>query len=171
MSGVPASNLCGACFQVLFWKSTRQDHLPAALIRRHGFEHFLPAIQHADARRPAHLVAGEGEEIAADLLHVEGRVPGALRGIHERRDAELARARAEFATGLIVPSELEMCVIAKQLHLAGEELVEPAQVEQADVAGDRAGKRACAPVRSASSCQGTMLLWCSISVSRIMSPA
>ena len=71
-----------------------QNHFAAALIRRHGFEHFLAAIQNADAGRPAHFVAGEREEIAADFLHVDRAMAGALRGIHERGDAELcARAR------------------------------------------------------------------------------
>ena len=68
-----------------------QDHLAAALIWRHGFEHFLASIQNTDARRPAHLVSREGEEVAADFLHVKRAVPGALRGIDERRHAELAR--------------------------------------------------------------------------------
>jgi hypothetical protein len=42
-----------------------------------------------------HLVAGEGEKIAADGLHVHGHVPGALRGVHECGDAEPACAGAQ----------------------------------------------------------------------------
>ena len=73
----------------------RQNHFTAALIRRHGVEQFLPSPQHADAGRPADFVAGEREEIAADGLHVHRTMPGALRGVHERRDAELPRAGAQ----------------------------------------------------------------------------
>ena len=47
------------------------------------------------------------------------------------------RARAhKSATGLIVPSELEMCVIANSFTFRRQALVQAAQVEQADVAGD-----------------------------------
>ena len=64
-----------------------QNHFAAALVRRHCFQTLPPAIQHADAGRPAHFVAGEREEIAADFLHIERPMAGALRGVHQRRDA------------------------------------------------------------------------------------
>ena len=76
------------------------DHVAAALKRRHVLQQFAPAIKHADAGRPADFVAGKGEKIAADVLHIHRPVPGALRGIHQRDDAALARARAEFGDGI-----------------------------------------------------------------------
>jgi hypothetical protein len=170
MSGVPASNLCGIGFHFqVSLETDARNHVAAALPGRHGFEDFLAAIQDADARGSAHFVAGEGEEIAADLLHIQQQVPGALRGVHQVTTPR-RRARAQSsATGLIVPSVLEMCVIAKSRTAGRQERVEPAQVEQSVVAGDgQVGE--FAPVRSARSCHGTMLLWCSISVSRMRSP-
>ncbi len=49
----------------------RQDHVAAALPRRHRLEQLLAAVQHADAGRAEHLVAGEAVEIAAERLHVD----------------------------------------------------------------------------------------------------
>ncbi len=79
MSGVPASNRCGAVLELGLVVVDGQNHFAAALIRRHGVEQFLPSPQHADAGRPANLVAGEREEIAADGLHVHRQMPGTLR--------------------------------------------------------------------------------------------
>ena len=115
-----------------------QNHFAAALVRRHGFEHFLPAIEHADAGRAAHFVAGEREEIATDLLHIQRTMCPALCAASTSVVTPSLRARAQSsATGLIVPSELEMCVKANSFTSRGEQLIQPAQIEQAVVAGHR----------------------------------
>ena len=57
----------------------------------------------------------------------------------------------------------------EQFHFRRQEFVEPVERESAVVAHRDEASRA--PVRSASSCHGTRLLWCSISVSRITSPS
>jgi hypothetical protein len=84
--------------------------------------------------------------------------------------APTLRARAQSsATGLIVPSVLETCVKAKTLTSGRQQAVQGREVEEPLVAGHghvpqrRAGALA-------TSCQGTRLLWCSISVSRMTSP-
>ena len=59
------------------------DHLAAAEEGGHGVEQLLPAPQHADAGGPAHLVAGEGEQVAAQLAHVGGQVGDVLRAVDE----------------------------------------------------------------------------------------
>ena len=76
-----------------------QDHFTAALIGRHGVEHFRASPQHADAGGPANFMAGEGEEITAEGLNIHRQMPGALRAIHEGGDAEFARAGAEVGNG------------------------------------------------------------------------
>src|SRR5690349_24982874 len=55
-----------------------EDHLTAALVRRHRFEDLRPAIKDADAGGTAHFVAREGEEVTPDLLHVNGPMTRAL---------------------------------------------------------------------------------------------
>ncbi len=81
------------------------------------------------------------------------------------------RARAHnSATGLMVPSELEICVMAKSLTSPVRN--SSSRLRSSNPMSPVTGRNASrAPVRSASNCQGTMLLWCSISVSRRTSPA
>ena len=68
------------------------DHLAAAVERRHGAEMLMLAVEHADAGRPVELVAGEGVEVAADVLHVDVEVDGGLRAVHQHRNAARMRA-------------------------------------------------------------------------------
>ena len=110
------------------------------------------------------------EKIATELLHVERAMAGALRGIHQRGDAQLARAGAELGNGINRAERVRDVGHREQLDFRGEQFVQLAHIQQADVAGD-GQETEFAPVRSASNCHGTMLLWCSISVSRISSPA
>ena len=49
-----------------------ENHLADTPIRRGFLEPFAPAIQHPEAGRAAHLMREESEEIAANLLHVDG---------------------------------------------------------------------------------------------------
>ena len=80
------------------------------------------------------------------------------------------RARAHSsATGLTVPRVFEMCVNAKSLTsgVSSPSRRERSSSPPSPVTGTY---RSVAPVRCAASCQGTRLLWCSISVSRITSP-
>src|SRR5437879_9990469 len=73
------------------------------------------------------------------------------------------------ATGLIVPSELETWVKANIFTSA---VSKDESFSSSRVPSSRTGtKRNRAPIRSASSCHETRLLWCSISVSKIASPA
>ena len=69
----------------------REDHVAAALPGRHAGEQRFARLQHADARRPVHLVRGERVEVAAERLHVHGHVRHGLRTVDQRRDPALAR--------------------------------------------------------------------------------
>ena len=84
--------------------------------------------------------------------------------------APTLRARAQSsATGLIVPSVLETCVKANTLTsgVRRRSSDERSRSPSSPVTGTNLR---VAPVRRATSCQGTRLLWCSISVSRMASP-
>src|SRR6478735_8305279 len=83
--------------------------------------------------------------------------------------APMACARAaSTVTGLTVPSTLETCVKAKTLVRSVSSSSRP--LRSSAPSGPTGTQRRVAPVRRASSCQGTRLAWCSISVTRISSP-
>ena len=84
--------------------------------------------------------------------------------------APTARACSQSsATGLIVPSEFEICVKANNFTSG---VSSAGNCSSSRVPSSRTGtKRSRAPVRSANNCHGTRLLWCSITVSRITSPS
>ena len=63
------------------------DHAPAAQERRHGLQQLALAVEHADARRPQHLVAAEDEEIDVQGLHVGLLVRHALGPVQQRQAA------------------------------------------------------------------------------------
>ncbi len=73
MSGVPASNLYGRVVLGALLEGDGEDHVAAALPRRHGREQLLAAVEHADAGGAVDLVAGEGVEVAVQRLHVDRR--------------------------------------------------------------------------------------------------
>ena len=67
------------------------DHLAAGEKRRHFLEQVFPAVQPADAHGTKDLVAGEGEEIRAQLLHVHRHVRRALRAVYDHDRALFVR--------------------------------------------------------------------------------
>ena len=105
-----------------------------------------------------------------DLPDIDRHVAGALRGIDERERARRARfAGKARPTGLIVPSEFETWVNANSFT-SGVRSSSSWSSARVPSSTDRHESEAGAPARSARSCHGTRLLWCSISVSRITSP-
>ncbi len=82
--------------------------------------------------------------------------------------AFLARAQSS-ATGLIVPRVLETWVKAKSLT-SGVRTRSSAERSRRPSSPVTGRYLRVAPVARAASCQGTRLLWCSISVSRMTSP-
>ena len=84
----------GSWFPGAFLELDVEDHFASALVGWHAVQDFLTSVEDAYAGRPAHFVAGENEEIAADFLHVQGAMAGALGGINQCGDSGLARAGA-----------------------------------------------------------------------------
>ena len=83
-------------FEGALLQSNTDDHFAAALPRRHRLENFGATVKHADPGRPAHLVSGEGEEIATQFLHIDRQMSRALRRIDQRQRADRARLPAKF---------------------------------------------------------------------------
>ena len=115
-------------------KIDAQNHLPAPLPGRHGLEQFLPAVKHADARRPANLVAREGQEITPDLPDIHRTMSRALRRVDERHDAQPARTFAQLLDRIHRAERIGNVNHREQLHILHQERVKFAQVEQPFVA-------------------------------------
>ena len=81
----------GRFFERAFFQSDADDHFAAAVPGRHRFQNFGAAVERADPGRSTHLVAGEGQEIAAQLLDIDRQMSGALRRIDQRDGADRAR--------------------------------------------------------------------------------
>ncbi len=97
-----------------------------------------------EAGRAAHLVRGEREEIAANLLHVDGAMSRTLRRIDECYDATPAGAFAVFGDGIDRAERVGNVRHRQQFHVAGEVFVELAGIKQAGVTVDREKDELCA---------------------------
>src|SRR5438132_1228887 len=73
-------------FETALLEINAEDHLPAALIRGHFFQQLASPVQNPEPGWSAHFMAGEHQEIAADLLHIQRPMSGALGGINESND-------------------------------------------------------------------------------------
>ena len=94
IAGVPASNFQGRSFQVVFSSCDRADHLAAGQKRRHLLEQLGAAPEDAGAGA-AHLVAGEGVEVAAQRLNVDRAVGGGLRAVDDQDGAAIVGPRGQ----------------------------------------------------------------------------
>ena len=100
IAGVPASNFQGSALKDVFSSSTDWIISPPLMNGRHVPEQLLAAPERARAARPGQLVAREGEEVAAERLHVDGAVRRRLRAVDH--DDRVARVRpvADLAHGI-----------------------------------------------------------------------
>ena len=132
MFGVPASNLCGGVVEHGALEAHFLDHLAAAEERRHRGQVLAPRPQRAGAGRAAHLVAGEGVEVAADRGDVDRACAAAACEPSTTVTMPRLRASRQISrTGLTVPSTLETWVDAEQLHLRRHRRVQRVEVERA----------------------------------------
>ena len=137
MCGVPASKPCGAGLNVLWNQSTLSIMSPPPWYGGVSAKTSSRPYKHADAGRPADFVAAERQEIAPDLLQVDGQVPGGLRGVDERATPERAGAGAEFGDGVDRAHRVRDVREGEELHRRAEQLVQLARVQHAAVAEHR----------------------------------
>lgn len=166
---VPASNLSGTGRIGGLGEGHGIDHIAPAEERRHGFEQRTFAIQHADARRAEELMPREGIEVAIQSLHVDTAVHDTLASVHHGDrphgmcrvdDGPQVGTRSERIRSLRNGDDAGLVIQQRRQQFGAQA---PLVVE-----GQDADFR---PLRSASICQGTILEWCSISLTRILSPA
>ena len=65
------------------------NHRAAPKERLHGIKEFFFSVEHADTGGTVDFVAGECEEVAIDILHIDSCMRRKLRGIEERESAVL----------------------------------------------------------------------------------
>ena len=120
-----------------------QNHFAAALIRRHVFEH-VPAGR--TTRRCRSGRTSCGRRTRGNRSRSAARRWGdgpALCAASTSVTMPRLRARAQkFGDGIDRAERIGNVHHREELHVAGEELVEPAEIKQTVVTGDRAGKRA-----------------------------
>ena len=143
IAGVPASNFQGRLVEGRLLELDRLDHLAAAQERRHLLEQLLAAPQRARAARAGQLVAREGEEVAAERLHVDRAVRRRLRAVDDHDRVARVRPVADLADGVERAERVRLVHDRDQAHAAlaldRRELVEveAAVVGHADVAQRR----------------------------------
>ena len=146
------------------------DHVAAEQEGLHLLEQLGAAPEGAGAARAAHLVPGDGEEVAAERLHVERAMRRGLRGVaDDDRAAARAPRRRAARPGC---SSRASWRSARQRRPSRCRCPRP---RRADRAGAPRGRRAAAcgtaaPVRFAMYCHGTKFEWCSSSVTSTTSP-
>ena len=109
------------------------DHLAAALKGRMPFEHVLLAVEHADARRAVDLVAGEDEEVAVEVLHVDRHVHGALAAVDQHRNATRMRDAHDLLDRRDRAQRIRHLGDGDQLGAVGQALLEFLDVEDAEI--------------------------------------
>ena len=142
------------------------DHLAAAEERRHRGEVLAARPQRAGAGRAAHLVAGEGVEVAADRRRCRPRMCGSACEPSTTVTMPRLRASRQISrTGLMVPSTFDTWVTPSSF--TSGVIAAYSASRSSTPSGVISATLIVAPVRSATSCHGTMLAWCSMRVSRI----
>ena len=145
------------------------DHPAAAEERRHRIQDVLAGPKDTDAGRTEHLVTGEDEEVDVECHDVGRGVRDRLRAVDGDQGAVAVSDRREFANRVDRAQDVRHAGDREQLH-APHQLVDPARGR----VGSRRStgmKRTSMPVCSRNWNHGTMLAWCSISLTRTTSPA
>lgn len=81
------------------------DHLAAEEEGGHGVEPLFFAPEHADAHGGQHLVAGEGQKVHVQVLHIDLDVGDALGAVGDDHDVALAVAEGGGRFHVVLPAE------------------------------------------------------------------
>ena len=75
-------------------------HLAAGEEGRHGVQQLLASVQHSDAHGAVHFMAGEGQKVRAQRLHVHRDMGRTLRRVHDHDRARAVRKLRYLADGV-----------------------------------------------------------------------
>ena len=126
--------------------------------------------QHTDSRRPHHFVAGEGKQISTDPSTVMGSCGTHLGCVHDDDRADRMCEGGDPADRVDRAQHIGHIGHRDDLGSFVQQTVPGRGVEVEPTSSVMSNQRSVAPVRSASSCQGTRLEWCSITDTTISSP-
>src|SRR5205085_6962300 len=96
------------------------DHVAAEVEGSHRLEQLPASPERADARRAAHLVRGEGEEVAVELLDVDRMMRCGLRGVDDHDRSLLVRPGGKALDGIDRSEGVRDEVVADDLDVARE---------------------------------------------------
>ena len=172
MLGVPASNLCGSSVVGRLLEGDRDGSCrrrPGTAASRRGAAR--ASVEHADAGRAEHLVAGERVEVAAERLHVDaaGAAPPARRRAEPECPSRV-RQLHDLLDGIDRAERVRDVRDGDDLRALAQE-ARRSRRQSARRSSSIGATTSFAPVSSHSICHGTMFEWCSMCVIRISSPA
>ena len=107
------------------------DHFAAGEERGHLLQQGALSVQHADAHGAVDLVAGEGQEIRVQRLHVHGDVGRALGAVHHQHRAVLMGHVRQLADGVDAADDVGDVGHGHQLRPVGDEGLGLVQVQAA----------------------------------------
>jgi hypothetical protein len=129
---------------------------PPAEERRQRLEQLLTAPQHTDARRAAHLVAGERDQVGAQGLHVQGHVRRSLRGVDDDQRTDLVGAADELLGRVDRAEDVRHQHERHDLGSLGDDAIDVGQVQPALVGQ---GRTSAASRPSAARAAATARCW------------
>jgi hypothetical protein len=123
--------LCGCIVEYRALEAHLADHLAAAEEWRHRCQVLASRPQRAGAGGTAHLVSGEGVEIAAERGDIDGAMRHRLRTVDHGDDAALARFAADLAHRVDRAKHVRHLRETKQLDLRRHRLPQRIEVQLA----------------------------------------
>ena len=99
------------------------NHLATTLIGRETVEPFLLAIEDADSCGAVHLMTGESEEVAIEVLDIDGEVGNALGTVDHHRNPMLMGDADDVLNGIDGSENIAHMGAADNFRLVGEELL------------------------------------------------
>ena len=106
------------------------DHVTAEIERLHLGQELVASPQRPDARRAAHLVGREGEEVAPERLDVDPAMRCRLRGVDHHHGPLLVRPRRQTLDRVYRAERIRDVVRGDDFHVAvSRDLVETIEVQ------------------------------------------
>ena len=155
----------------MYWlpgPSSKLHHGSAEIGRRQCLKHFTLAIEESDAGRAIHFVGAPCGEVDVQSVEIHFEVRHGLACVKHEHAPTSWRGRIIGAMSVIAPVVLPTCVTAT--IFVRSVITSSAVSERTRPSSSKSNHLSVAPVRSASSWNGSSTEWCSALVTTISSP-